>query len=164
MVTAPHEIVLGAVTKHIVRWFTHFEEEEEYHNGDDTTIDLAKSYEIWGHTRVSLQNGNNWEPDQSFRIRRNGHKKDHAYPALVIEVSYSQRRKDLEHRAETWIRFSNSNVHTVIGLDLNDVYQSSENRSATLSVWKSRRGQAELVEKRQVCPFPVRYPFNDKNS
>jgi hypothetical protein len=68
---------------------------------------------------------------------------------------FSQRYKDLEHRAETWIKFRNSKVRTVIGLDLNDAYKSSQNQSATLYVWKSRYGKPELVVKSKVCFFSV---------
>ncbi|KAJ9137714.1 hypothetical protein NKR23_g8945 [Pleurostoma richardsiae] len=145
MPLAPHELVTGLVTKGIIGWFAKVEEIEEYNNGDETTIDIAKGIEVRNQTRVYLQNGNEWEPDQSFRIKKKGQKKGHIYPAVVIEVSYAQRLKDLKHRAETWIKYSTSKVRIVIGFDLNDVYK--KNQSATLYVWKSQDGEPELIVK-----------------
>ena len=157
MPTAPHELVTGLVTKEVIRWFTKVEDTEEYNNGDETTMDIAKGIEVRNQTRVCLQNGNEWEPDQSFRIKRNSQKKGHIYPAVVIEVSYAQRLKDLNHRAETWIKYSTSEVRTVIGFDLNDVYKKRQ--SATLYVWKSRQGEPELVAKIEVGKCLVNSPL-----
>ncbi|KAJ9137656.1 hypothetical protein NKR23_g8957 [Pleurostoma richardsiae] len=145
--TAPHQVVLGAMTKEIFEWLKDVRENEEYNHGNETTIDIAHNITARNSTRVCLENGDDWEPDQSFKIKRTGQKKSHPYPAVVIEISYLQRYKNLEHRAETWIRFSNSNVRTVIGLDLNDVYK--QNQSATVFVWKSRDGEPELLVKSQ---------------
>lgn len=51
-------------------------------------------------------------PNCAFRHKRA------KYPGLVIEVSYSQKAKDLSRLADDYILGSNGNIHTVIGLDL----------------------------------------------
>jgi hypothetical protein len=56
------------------------------------------------------------DPDTSFRYRGT------RYPRVVIEVSYSQKRKDLPHLADEDILRSNGNIRVVIGLDVEYKY------------------------------------------
>ncbi|KAI9774713.1 MAG: hypothetical protein M1839_001674 [Geoglossum umbratile] len=69
-------------------------------------------------------------PDASF-----GHE-NAAYPSLIIEVSYSQKRKDLPRLADNYIIGSHGNVRMVIGLDIE--YRHS--KGATVSVWQPDEG------------------------
>jgi len=52
------------------------------------------------------------DPDAQFR-----HSKAQ-FPGVVIEVSYSQKRKDLERLADDYILGSDSDIRVVVGLDI----------------------------------------------
>ena len=56
---------------------------------------------------------------------------DKPYPGIVIEVLYTQKRKDLAIIAKDYILGSNGDICVVIGLDVE--YYSS--KKATLLVW-----------------------------
>jgi hypothetical protein len=81
------------------------------------------------------------EPDASF-----GHESAR-YPGVVIEVSYSQKRRSLTRLAEDYILESNGNIRFVVSLDIE--YRGS--KKATVSIWcpriikDERDGQSELV-------------------
>lgn len=64
-------------------------------------------------------------PDSSYRHS------DAQLPGVVIEISYSQKRKDLHHLADDYILGSNHNIRAVVGLDVE--YNGLE---AVLSMWK----------------------------
>jgi hypothetical protein len=73
------------------------------------------------------------------------------YPGVVIEVSYTQKRKDLAYIAEDYILGSNGNIRVVIGLDV----EYNNSKKATLSVWrpsivKNKDGEPELVVEQTV--------------
>jgi hypothetical protein len=90
------------------------------------------------------------DPDAQFR-----HPKAQ-YPGVVIEVSFSQKRKDLARIADDYILGSDGNIRAVVGLDIE--YKGS--KEATLSVWRphfetNEAGVKELVSQQtvtnQVC-------------
>lgn len=64
-------------------------------------------------------------PDCFFKVQRT------QIPGVVLEISYSQKRKDLPILADEYILGSNENVRVVIGLDLE--YKGKE---AALSIWR----------------------------
>ena len=68
------------------------------------------------------------DPDATFYYE------DTRWPRIVIEVSYSQKRKALKDLAEDYILGSIGNISVVIGLDIE--YKIS--KQATLSVWRSK--------------------------
>jgi hypothetical protein len=89
------------------------------------------------------------EPDASFTHS------DAQYPGVVIEISYSQKRKDLRRLADDYILGSDGSIHAVVGVDV-----EYRHKSATLSIWQPRiqvnhSGEKELVAYRtlsnQVC-------------
>lgn len=69
------------------------------------------------------------EPDASFWH-------DEAqYPGVILEVSYSQKRKRLAQLAEVYLLDSDTSVQAVVGLDIE--YGKKGSRTATLSVWRT---------------------------
>jgi hypothetical protein len=81
------------------------------------------------------------------------------YPGVVIEVSYSQKRKDLFRLADDYILGSNGNIRVVVGLDIE--YSGKE---ATWSVWRphfetNKAGEKELVARQTV----INQIFRDRN-
>jgi hypothetical protein len=90
------------------------------------------------------------DPDAQFR-----HSKAQ-FPGIVIEVSYSQKRKDLERLADDYILGSDSDIRVVVGLDI----EYKTGKKATLSIWRpniitNEAGEKELVAQpiiaNQVC-------------
>ena len=86
------------------------------------------------------------EPDASF-----GHK-DAKYPRVVIEISYSQKRKDLSRLADDYILESNGNVRIVVGLDI----EYRESKRATLSVWRPQVVKSERDGREELVPLDPR--------
>lgn len=92
-------------------------------------------------------------PDTSFEHL------DADYPGIIVEVSYSQKRKDLRSLAETYILDSDTSVQVVVGLDIE--YGKKGSRKATLSVWRGRfiptadRVDTEIFQEitDEVCPI-----------
>lgn len=83
------------------------------------------------------------EPDASF-WHDNGR-----YPGVIIEVTYSQKRKSLGRLAEDYLLDSDTSVQVVVGLDIE--YGKNDSRKATLSVWRtSSFHTADGVELRAV--------------
>jgi hypothetical protein len=77
------------------------------------------------------------------------------YPGVVIEVSYSQKKKDLPLLASDYIIGSRSSIRAVVGIDL-----EYTGKKATLSVWRpqirrNKEGQKRIFIHRaiskQVC-------------
>jgi hypothetical protein len=90
-------------------------------------------------------------PDISFQHS------DAQYPGVVMEVSYSQKKKDLPGIASNYILGSMASIQAVIGIDL-----EYTGRKATLTVWRpqirvngsrKRRLYARRTLKNQVCLF-----------
>jgi hypothetical protein len=54
------------------------------------------------------------------------------YPGIVIETSFSQKRKDLPKLAEDYILGSIGNITVVIGLDI----EYWKAKRATFSMWR----------------------------
>jgi hypothetical protein len=79
------------------------------------------------------------------------------FPGVVIEVLYSQKRKDLERLADNYILGSDSDIRVVMGLDI----EYKTGKKAT-SVWwpniiTNKAGKKELVAQlivmNQVCKY-----------
>jgi len=65
---------------------------------------------------------------------------------VVIEVSYSQKRRDLSRLADDYILGSDAEICTVVGIDLD----YGGGKKATVSIWRPRieindAGEKELV-------------------
>lgn len=82
--------------------------------------------------------------DQNFRYQ------GAMWPSVVLEISYSQKRKDLPRLAYSYIRGSGGNIKVVVGLDIEYTAPRKQPRTkmATVSVWryklvKDRKGEEE---------------------
>lgn len=84
------------------------------------------------------------DPDASF------YHSEALYPGVIIEVSYSQKRKDLPRLADEYILGSNGSIRVVVGLDV-----EYSGKKATLSVWRPQllvnsAGEQELQAEQTV--------------
>jgi hypothetical protein len=94
------------------------------------------------------------DPDAQFQ-----HSKAQ-YPGVVIEVSYSQKRKDLERLADDYILGSDSDIRVVVGLDI----EYKTDKEATLSIWRPNIVTNEAGEKELVAQQTIRNQvFRDSN-
>jgi hypothetical protein len=89
------------------------------------------------------------EPDALFRHRLA------QFPVVILEISYTQKRRDLARVAQDYILGSGGNIRVVVGIDVD-----YKDKSATLSIWRPRVqankvGEEELVAHQtllnQVC-------------
>jgi hypothetical protein len=72
-------------------------------------------------------------PDASFRYKGSG------YPSVIIETSFSQKRKDIVRIAHDYIVGSRGNIQLVVSLDI----EYPQPKRATVSVWRSEIGIGE---------------------
>lgn len=94
----------------------------------NSIADLVHHIKSQGSSPMILQNGNVYNPDIRF-----GHP-DFFYPGVVIEIAYSQSRKDLDSLAERYIVQSGGAIKVVIGLEL----EYRKGRKAVLSIWRPK--------------------------
>ncbi|MCJ1469857.1 hypothetical protein MMC07_008500 [Pseudocyphellaria aurata] len=65
------------------------------------------------------------------------------YPGVILEVSYSQKKKDLSRLADEYILGSDANIRVVIGIDVE--YKGT--KKASVSIWRPHVGVNEEGEK-----------------
>jgi hypothetical protein len=95
---------------------------------NSSAADFAQKVEAWRSGMISLGTEGRHHPDGSF-----GHE-DASYPGLLIEVSHSQKRKDLPFLADDYILGSNGLIQVVIGIDLE--YRKKKGMEAKVIVWR----------------------------
>ena len=111
-------------------------------NGSDRAALFAQKVHLAGSTEIYFpvddappNTKSKHEPDSSFWHN------DAKYPGVIIEVSYSQKRKRLGRLAEEYLLDSDASVQVVVGLDIEYGRKRSHkatSRKATLSVWRTR--------------------------
>jgi len=80
------------------------------------------------------------QPDASFQHP------EAQYPGVVLEVSYSQKKKDLPKLADDYILGSDADIRVVIGIDVE--YKGS--KKASISIWRPQIEVNEIGEK-ELC-------------
>ena len=95
--------------------------------GQNPSADFAQVVDLRGSLTITFPDPGygRHDPDTQFWYL------DEPYPGVVIEISYTQKRKDLAIIAEDYILGSDGNIRVVICLDIE--YYSSK---ATLLVWR----------------------------
>ncbi len=64
---------------------------------------------------------------------------DAQYPGVVIEVSFTQKKKDLARLADSYILGSEGNIRVVVGLDIEYKTSSKDpSKRATISMWRPK--------------------------
>ncbi|MCJ1395237.1 hypothetical protein MMC18_008120 [Xylographa bjoerkii] len=122
----------------------------------DASAEFAKEIGSEGSASIRFadEEYSKHDPDAQFR-----HSKAQ-FPGIVIEVSYSQKRKDLERLADDYILGSNSDIRVVVGLDI----EYKTGKKATLSVWRPNIITNEAGEKELIAQLIVaNQVFRDSN-
>lgn len=95
---------------------------------------------------VSQGNADTWLMDKDDKKKRHKRSPDGRFrhlgakfPGVIMEISYSQKRKDLPVLAHDYIKGSRGHIRVVVGLDLEYRKPSSslQSRQATVSVWRA---------------------------
>ncbi len=147
MPTAVHEIFIAGVVQDIV------EKLKAISSRDDGAGRFARDIIHCGSTTITFDDAEygRHDPDASFSHSRA------RYPGVVLEVSFSQKRKALARLAEDYILGANGDICVVIGLDV-----EYSGKRATLSIWRSRvvntEDGEELLAEPEVAGL-VGYPI-----
>ncbi|KAH6708922.1 hypothetical protein BKA61DRAFT_615088 [Leptodontidium sp. MPI-SDFR-AT-0119] len=114
-----------------------------------TSAEFAKDISSGASSRIKSADPEygTHDPDAQFQHSRA------QYPGVVIEVSYSQKRRDLPHLADDYILGSDSNIQVVVGVDIE--YGGDKARMATFSMWEDdveldEDGENVLVAKQTI--------------
>ncbi|CAD6447901.1 208545f1-cdbb-490b-a257-2b6e381bd2e2 [Sclerotinia trifoliorum] len=116
------------------------------------SAEFAKGITSNRSTTLKLKGYGRHDPDDQF---------EHLlaqYPGVVIDVSFSQKRKDLNRLAEAYILGFNGNICIMIGIDL----EYRETKKVTLSMWRpqiiaNENGEMELVAIQTITDEVIRY-------
>lgn len=128
MASPLHEAILGQFLQHVLVQLS------DISRGDDPLAsDFARRIIPTGSSRFSGEDGEIHGPDGSFRHE------DASDPGVVIEISYSQKRKFLSHLADDYIVGSNGCVRVVIGIDLE--YRKNRGKEGRVLVWRPRKAE-----------------------
>jgi len=157
-----HEHVAGRINRIILRQLDAFMEQI-----GNKTAQVAKSiYELESAdiklpSRFRGGKKNKKSPDKSY-----GHEPCGGYPALVIEVAWSQRPLDLLKLAKRYIEGSKGRIRIVIGVDLE--YQRSPAATpatpARFFIWRAgppnQRGVPSIPRPDETVRSPL-FPHHD---
>ncbi len=94
-------------------------------NGNNPAAILARKIWCIGSASIFLEDGARRDPDKEFTYEGT------TCPGLVIEIAYSQRKKDLPRLADRYIVESSGQTQMVIGIQLD--YRGS--KSGMVKVW-----------------------------
>lgn len=135
MPTQLHEVFLARVVKEIQNQLHTFQ------TVDDRSGDFAQMIKHDGGGELKLGSEDETiikhDPDASFRHC------DARWPGVIIEVSFSQKFKDLPHLADDYILGTGGSIRVVIGFNVD--YNTKE---GTISMWRSNHfinEQGQLV-------------------
>ncbi|MCJ1281277.1 hypothetical protein MMC26_000595 [Xylographa opegraphella] len=119
MPTSIHEFIGESIAYDVCRQI------DIIRGGNNPAAEIARKVHCLGSTSIYLEDGARRDPDKEFRYE--GAK----YPSLVIEIAYSQRRKNLSKLADQYIVESSGQIRIVIGIQLD----YKESKIAIVSVW-----------------------------
>ena len=95
--------------------------------GESSSAIFAQDVEHCGSASIRFADADygKHDPDAQFQHLRA------QYPGVVIEVSYSQKRRDLARLADDYILGSDGNIRVVVGFKI-----EYRGKKATLSIWR----------------------------
>lgn len=135
MPTALHEKLVAKIVRNISRQL------DSIADRAGPAAKFAENIESAGSTTITFDDSDfgRHDPDASFIHN------DAEYPGVVIEMSYSQKRRDLARLADDYILGSDAMIRAVVGVDADYT-----GKTATVSIWQPRieinnAGKEELV-------------------
>lgn len=129
------------------------------YKGRSTTLELhAPKLENSSQESDAAEKVLRRSPDATFYCIGGDGEGGAGLPALVVEVSYSQQRKDLPRLAESYIVDSRHAIRCVVGLDItytNAKGKVPKDHTATVSVWRPEVVNDEEGDEVGVCACDV---------
>lgn len=153
-----HEVFIARVVVEIQKRLSMFADAESRSRA------FAQSVNYNGSGRLDLEGEDNdgrrtirRDPDATFKHC------DALWPGVVIEVSYSQKKKALPHLADDYILGTDGNIRVVVGLDID-----YETKKGTISIWRpeyvtNEQGQLDLEAAQTVEDQIFRDEFGNPN-
>jgi hypothetical protein len=120
-----HEFVLGQLERKIDRQLLLIEQSD-----NQLAAEFAQKVRTARIPKLVLGAQGLHCPDGSWRHKNAGD------PGVIIEISYSQKRKDLPFLADDYILGSNGTIQVVIGIDVE--YRKKKGMEAKVFVWRPR--------------------------
>ena len=94
-------------------------------NGNNAAAVLARKIKCIGSASIFLEDNARHDPDKEFAYEAA------KYPSVIIEIAYSQTKKNLSRLADHYIVESSGQVQKVVGIELD--YRGS--KSAIVRSW-----------------------------
>ncbi|KAF7880234.1 hypothetical protein EAF00_012046 [Botryotinia globosa] len=142
-----HESFISKIVSNISRQINVFASA----NDQSPTTKFAQEIESFNSTSLHLQDYGTHDPDSQFAHSQA------QWPGIIIEVSFTQKRKDLDRLADDYILGSDGNICAMIGIDIE--YRGT--KKVTLSIWQPRimqnqDGDMELSAEQTVTDEVIR--------
>ena len=113
MPTSIHEIFTEFVVQEIWSQLKKIAREDDVAGiANSVRSEASSDVRLYGHGSIKKKRDLQRSPDASFAHA------DSQYPSVIIEIAYSQRRKDLARLADEYICGSDGNISVVLGLDI----------------------------------------------
>jgi hypothetical protein len=122
MPSSLHEILGSYITQDLLRQLGIIAK------GSDTSAIFARNIENSASAEIRFEDTEygSHQPDASFQHF------EAQYPGVILELSYSQKKKDLSRLAHEYILGSDADIRVVIGIDVE--YKGS--KKASISIWR----------------------------
>jgi hypothetical protein len=128
-----HETLESYITQEVLRQLGTIAQ------GDSPSAIFARSIETSASAEINFDDTNygTHQPDASFQHF------EAQYPGVILELSYSQKKKDLSRLANEYILGSDADIRVVIGIDVE--YKGS--KGASISIWRPHIDVNDMGEK-----------------
>ncbi|KAI0448412.1 hypothetical protein F5B21DRAFT_497625 [Xylaria acuta] len=153
MLTPLHEHMARSLDNLVTGWLRSLRGRRR---GLKEVSEAARSMVFQGSANIPLVGIRTRRPDNSYRHNRC------KYPGLVMSVAWRKPASYLRESAEAFINETRGVVRTVIGIDLNEVYEArkrNETEDAKFFVWRATFGSSggySGIEKNEDMVFQNR--------
>jgi hypothetical protein len=133
MPSSLHESLGSYITQEILRQL------DKIAQSDNPSAIFARNIENSASAEISfddIEYGSH-QPDASFQHF------EAQYPGVILELSYSQKKKDLSRLANEYILGSDADIRVVIGIDV----EYKRSKKASVSIWRPHIGVNDIGEK-----------------
>lgn len=129
MPTRLHETFIELVTTEIISQLKAFASDST----NPVTASFAARIQSCGSSTINLETNEEEkprrrDPDASFA------EADAAFPSVILEVSYKQKRRALARLADDYVLCTDGTIQVMFGLDI----EYRDKQSATLSEWRAQ--------------------------
>lgn len=151
MPTAVHELFIAAVEFDILKQL------EAIRAGSDRKAQFAQKIQSTRSTHIRFaasapSSKSKCEPDASFVHE------EAEYPGVILEIAYSQKKRQLPRLADNYLLGSDANIRVVVCLDIE---YGKESRKATVSIWRPQVFPTADGPELRAVEKPADEPFRD---